>query len=62
VDNSISKPDIFIKTNINGTFTLLNVAYRHWFYAPFKYRKEFEEMRVKPRFHHISTDEVYGFS
>lgn len=56
VDNSISSPDIFIKTNVNGTFNLLDVAFKHWMENPFSYRKGFEESR----FHHISTDEVYG--
>jgi dTDP-glucose 4,6-dehydratase len=56
VDNSIANPEIFIKTNVNGTFTLLDVAYKHWMEKPFTYRKEYEGCR----FHHISTDEVYG--
>lgn len=56
VDNSITGPRAFINTNIIGTFNLLDVARRHWMDAP---------GRVKPgyadaRFHHISTDEVYG--
>jgi len=57
VDNSIEDPEIFIRTNINGTFILLDVAYRYWMQKPFLYKKEF---RGKVRFHHISTDEVYG--
>jgi len=56
VDNSIKQPDIFIKTNINGTFTLLDVAYKYWMKAPFQYHDKY----MKARFHHISTDEVYG--
>ena len=56
VDNSIKDPGIFIKTNVNGTFTLLDVAYKYWMSEPFKYRGEYD----KCRFHHISTDEVYG--
>lgn len=56
VDNSIKNPSIFIETNVNGTFTLLDVAYKYWMDAPFKYKKEYENCR----FHHISTDEVYG--
>jgi len=47
VDNSIKNPDVFIQTNINGTFTLIDVARKHWNGKPY-------------RFHHISTDEVYG--
>lgn len=54
VDNSISSPDIFIKTNINGTFTLLKTAYHFWLNKPFDYKVEYGI------FHHISTDEVYG--
>jgi len=56
VDNSIKTPDIFIQTNINGTFTLLDVAYKHWMDAPFSPKSDFKTAR----FHHISTDEVYG--
>ncbi|HDZ04450.1 hypothetical protein LCGC14_0078570 [marine sediment metagenome] len=47
VDNSINSPRQFIKTNIEGTFNLLEIARKYW--------KEKEY-----RFHHISTDEVYG--
>ena len=56
VDNSIKNPDTFIKTNIYGTFNLLNIAKNHWLNAPFEYKKGYEECR----FLHISTDEVYG--
>lgn len=56
VDNSISNPDAFIKTNIEGTFNLLNTAKTFWMDAPFKSKEGFESNR----FHHISTDEVYG--
>jgi dTDP-glucose 4,6-dehydratase len=56
VDNSISGPEAFIKTNINGTFTLLDVARKHWMNAPF----EIKPGNEKNRFLHISTDEVYG--
>ncbi|WP_075603531.1 dTDP-glucose 4,6-dehydratase [Saccharicrinis aurantiacus] len=56
VDNSISGPEVFIKTNVNGTFTLLDVARKYWMDKPFQYKSGFEECR----FHHISTDEVYG--
>jgi len=51
VDRSIDAPDAFIETNIAGTATLLQAARAHWM------------ARGKPvdfRFHHISTDEVYG--
>jgi len=56
VDNSISGPEVFIKTNVNGTFTLLDIARNYWMDAPFNFKKGYEECR----FHHISTDEVYG--
>ncbi|MTI32256.1 dTDP-glucose 4,6-dehydratase, partial [Xanthovirga aplysinae] len=56
VDNSISGPEAFIKTNVNGTFTLLDVAREYWMSSPFYFKPSYEECR----FHHISTDEVYG--
>lgn len=56
VDNSIKNPDIFIKTNVNGTYTLIDVAYKFWMSKPFQFKKGYENCR----FHHISTDEVYG--
>lgn len=56
VDNSIKNPGVFIETNVNGTFTLLDVAYKKWMQKPFTFKKEYEGCR----FHHISTDEVYG--
>ena len=56
VDNSIKNPVAFIKTNIEGTFTLIDVAFRHWMDGPNKVKAGYEDCR----FHHISTDEVYG--
>ncbi len=56
VDNSIKNPNIFIETNVKGTFTLIDVAYRYWLDRPFIYKDNYRECR----FHHISTDEVYG--
>lgn len=56
VDNSISGPQAFIETNILGTFTLLDVARNHWMSAPHQVKPGYENAR----FHHISTDEVYG--
>jgi len=56
VDNSIEGPEAFIQTNINGTFNLLEAARKHWINAPFELKIGFENAR----FHHISTDEVYG--
>jgi dTDP-glucose 4,6-dehydratase len=46
VDRSIVDPDAFIKTNIEGTFTLLEAAREH------------QQQLIL--FHHVSTDEVYG--
>lgn len=56
VDNSIKNPLAFIRTNIEGTFTLINTAYRHWMFGPNQVKPGYESCR----FHHISTDEVYG--
>ncbi|WP_340064158.1 dTDP-glucose 4,6-dehydratase [Ascidiimonas aurantiaca] len=56
VDNSIKDPAIFIKTNVLGTFTLLDVAYKYWMDAPFQEKENYKDAR----FLHISTDEVYG--
>ncbi len=53
VDRSINEPDAFIKTNIVGTYNLLHSA-RHYFDNMEASRKS------RFRFHHISTDEVYG--
>ncbi len=56
VDNSIKNPGVFVQTNVNGTFTLLDVAYKYWMDKPFKFKEKYQNCR----FHHISTDEVYG--
>jgi dTDP-glucose 4,6-dehydratase len=56
VDNSIKNPGVFIETNVNGTYTLVDVAKNYWMEKPFKYKDGYEDCR----FHHISTDEVYG--
>ncbi|MDQ6952617.1 MAG: dTDP-glucose 4,6-dehydratase [Mariprofundaceae bacterium] len=53
VDRSIDDPTAFIQTNIVGTFTLLEEARKYWRVLEKKKQKKF-------RFHHISTDEVYG--
>ncbi|MDC3283032.1 dTDP-glucose 4,6-dehydratase [Planctomycetota bacterium] len=53
VDRSISGPEEFIKTNILGTFRLLESAKKYWAQLPDKERDVF-------RFLHVSTDEVYG--
>lgn len=50
VDRSISAPARFIETNITGTFTLLEAARDHW-----QGRDP-----ARHRFHHVSTDEVFG--
>lgn len=56
VDNSISGPRPFINTNLVGTFNLLDAARTHWFDAPNMPKRGKENNR----FHHISTDEVFG--
>jgi dTDP-glucose 4,6-dehydratase len=53
VDRSIDGPAAFIETNIIGTYTLLEAARNYWKALPAQQKEEF-------RFHHISTDEVYG--
>jgi dTDP-glucose 4,6-dehydratase len=55
VDNSILKPDIFIRTNIVGTFNLLKLCTDKWIY---NYKKK--NYYKKSKFLQISTDEVYG--
>lgn len=86
VDNSIKNPGVFVQTNVNGTYTLVDVAKNYWMEKPFKYRDRYlngivndeclmlnekednSKLKIKnstleaslPRFHHISTDEVYG--
>lgn len=56
VDNSITGPKAFVETNVMGTFNLLDIARNHWMEAPHKVKSGYENAR----FHHISTDEVYG--
>jgi dTDP-glucose 4,6-dehydratase len=56
VDNSIKAPDLFIKTNILGTFNLLHAAYNKWMSKPNSFKNGYDDCV----FHHISTDEVYG--
>lgn len=56
VDNSIKNPGVFIETNVQGTFTLLDVAYKYWMDKPFTYKEAYKNCR----FLHVSTDEVYG--
>lgn len=53
VDRSIDGPDAFIQTNIIGTYTLLTAARQYFENLPEAAKKKF-------RFHHVSTDEVYG--
>src|SRR5438132_313626 len=53
VDRSIDAPAAFVETNVVGTFRLLDAALGYW-------RGLDEERRATFRFHHISTDEVFG--
>ncbi|MCL6274733.1 dTDP-glucose 4,6-dehydratase [Muricauda sp. 2012CJ35-5] len=56
VDNSITNPDAFMQTNILGTFNLIDVAKNYWMVSPGVYKEAYKHSR----FHHVSTDEVYG--
>ncbi|WP_394128942.1 dTDP-glucose 4,6-dehydratase [Shewanella maritima] len=56
VDRSITGPDAFIETNIIGTYALLKAAKQKWIDEPKSQGKEV----IPHRFHHVSTDEVYG--
>ncbi|MFN4088204.1 MAG: dTDP-glucose 4,6-dehydratase [Alphaproteobacteria bacterium] len=53
VDRSIDGPDAFVTTNVLGTATLLEAARAHW-------QGLSPEERAAFRFHHVSTDEVFG--
>jgi len=53
VDRSIHGPAAFVRTNVEGSFTLLEAARAYWGGLPPTEREAF-------RFHHVSTDEVYG--
>jgi dTDP-glucose 4,6-dehydratase len=53
VDRSISGPGAFMRTNVDGTFTLLEAARAYWSALAEAEKQAF-------RFHHVSTDEVYG--
>ncbi len=53
VDRSIDGPAVFVQTNVVGTQILLDAALRHWRGMP-------AERAARFRFHHISTDEVFG--
>jgi dTDP-glucose 4,6-dehydratase len=53
VDRSIEGPGAFIDSNVSGTFQLLQTVRAHWEQLP-------DERQTSFRFHHISTDEVFG--
>ncbi|MDR2440879.1 MAG: dTDP-glucose 4,6-dehydratase [Planctomycetaceae bacterium] len=53
VDRSLDKPSEFIQTNLVGTYTMLENAQKYWSTLNSEKRSHF-------RFHHVSTDEVYG--
>ena len=53
VDRSIDSPDLFIKTNIFGTYSLLESSYKYWETLESSLKEDF-------RFLHVSTDEVFG--
>lgn len=56
VDNSIKNPAVFVRTNVLGTFQLLNAAFHHWMQKAHQVKKEYSGSR----FVNISTDEVFG--
>ncbi|HEU5285360.1 MAG TPA: dTDP-glucose 4,6-dehydratase, partial [Sphingomicrobium sp.] len=53
VDRSIDGPAVFLKTNVEGTFALLQAALQYW-------RELGTDAAAAFRFHHVSTDEVFG--
>lgn len=53
VDRSIDGPAVFVETNVVGTFRLLDAALTYW-------RELVGERKRRFRFHHVSTDEVFG--
>ena len=53
VDNSIADPKVFFETNVMGTLSLLEAAKQFWL-------EEKNWNKTQCRFHHVSTDEVYG--
>ncbi len=53
VDRSIDAPDAFVQTNVIGTFVLLQESLRYW-------RSQSPRRQAGFRFHHVSTDEVFG--
>lgn len=53
VDRSIDGPEAFVQTNLVGTFVMVNESLRYW-------RRLSEAEKEAFRFHHISTDEVFG--
>ena len=52
VDRSIDAPETFFETNVMGTLKLIDVCKRHWMAS--------KEHGLPFRFHHVSTEEVYG--
>ncbi len=53
VDRSIDTPNVFLESNVIGTFNLLQAVRNHWESLP-------DDRQSRFRFHHISTDEVFG--
>ncbi|KZR79901.1 dTDP-glucose 4,6-dehydratase 2 [Prochlorococcus marinus str. MIT 1342] len=53
VDRSIDGPEVFLSSNVSGTLSLLQAVRGHWEQLP-------KERQDRFRFHHISTDEVFG--
>ena len=57
VDRSITGPGEFVRTNVVGTWTLLEAARQYWLNEQ---RLSAADAQAQRRFHHISTDEVFG--
>ncbi|MBC7556550.1 MAG: dTDP-glucose 4,6-dehydratase, partial [Chryseobacterium sp.] len=60
VDRSITDPNAFINTNVNGTANLLNLAREFWTLNPDHQHGNFPNEKRDFLFYHVSTDEVYG--
>ena len=60
VDRSITDPNAFINTNVNGTANLLNLAREFWTLNPDHQHGNFPDEKRTNLFYHVSTDEVYG--
>jgi dTDP-glucose 4,6-dehydratase len=58
IDNSIKNPDVFLRTNVFGTFNLLDAAKNYWMESPHIFKKNFKNLR----FYRISIGDVGLFT